>query len=283
MGDVDRRDAEFGLEMLDLGAHGDAQFGVSNSGTEDGWIFTALGGDDTGGIIWHPSILETAGKYGLYLTNDNMLVDTETGAAKPTEAELMRPIDRATVESFRRYTPEQMRKRVVTAADRQWSDAALLDSCLPGHAGALAPVLGYGMTEDRDHEIPVTNPHGFSVEFLRLQPGNTVGPFRLAEKQVLIAFQGSFDVTVNDPGQEVTVWVEGQDFFSVPADAWRSITAVGHTAVEIAVMLPGNARKHVTWRPALVAAAAEAGRGHDHNGYVALKRLLPPAPAMAAE
>ena len=35
--------------------------GFSNTGDEDGWIFTALGGDDTGGIIWHPSILENAG------------------------------------------------------------------------------------------------------------------------------------------------------------------------------------------------------------------------------
>ena len=257
--------------------------GFSNSGTEDGWIFTALGGDDTGGIIWHPSILETAGKYGLYLTNDNMLVDTEMGAAKPADAELLRPIDRATVESFRRYTPEQMRKRVVTVADRQWSDRALLDSCLPGHASALAPVLGFGMTEDRDHETPVANPHGFSVEFLRLEPGNTVGPFRLAEKQVLIGFKGAFEVALNDPGQEVTVRVEAQDFFSVPGDVWRSITAVGDSPAEIAVMLPGDARKQISWAPELVAAAAEAGRGMDHNGYVALRRLLPPAPAMAAE
>ena len=257
--------------------------GFTNSGDQDGWIFTALGGDDTGGIIWHPSILETAGKYGLYLTSDNMLVDTATGAAKPEPEALLQPVDRATVESFRRYTPEQMRKRVVTAADRQWSDTALLDACLPGHASAMAPVLGFGMTQDRDHEIPVTNPHGFSVEFLRIEPGNTVGPFRLAEKQVLIGFQGAFEVKVNDPGQEVTVRVEAQDFFSVPADTWRSITAVGDTAAEIAVMLPGDARKAVTWAPELVARAAEAGRGMDHNGYVALTRLLPPAPAMAAE
>lgn len=257
--------------------------GFSNTGNEDGWIFTALGGDDTGGIIWHPSILETAGQYGLYLTNDNMLVDTETGAAKPGDAELLQPIDRATVESFRRYTSEQMRQHVVTVTDRQWSDHALLDSCLPGHASELAPVLGYGMTEDRDHEVPVANPHGFSVEFLRIQPGNTVGPFRLTEKQVLIGFQGAFEVKVNDPGQEVTVRVDAQDFFSVPAGAWRSITAMGDKPAEIAVMLPGDARKHATWAPELVTQAGEAGRGMDHNGYVALKRLLPPAPAMAAE
>ncbi len=257
--------------------------GFTNSGNEDGWIFTALGGDDTGGIIWHPSILETAGRFGLYLTADNMLVDTEAGAAKPRQEELLQPIDRATVESFRSYTPEQMRKRVVTVADRQWSDRALLDSCLPGHASEMAPVLGYGMTEDRNHEVPVSNPHGFSVEFLRIQPGNTVGPFQVAEKQVLIGFEGSFEVKVNEPGQEVAVQVNAQDFFSVPAGAWRSITATGDRPAEIAVLLPGDARKLVTWAPELVGRAAEAGRGMDHNGYVALKRLLPPLPAMAAE
>ena len=47
--------------------------GFSNTGNQDGFIFTALGGDDTGGIIWHPSILEQAGQYGLYLTAGNML------------------------------------------------------------------------------------------------------------------------------------------------------------------------------------------------------------------
>ena len=42
--------------------------GFSNVGNDDGWIFTALGGDDTGGIIWHPSILRTAAQHGLFLT-----------------------------------------------------------------------------------------------------------------------------------------------------------------------------------------------------------------------
>ena len=257
--------------------------GFTNTGNEDGWIFSALGGDDTGGIIWHPSILQTAARYGLYLTADNMLVDTETGAARPKPEELLQPIDRATMETFRHYSPEQMRRRVVTVADRQWSDHALLDSCLPGHRSELAPVLGHGMTEDRDHELPITNPHGFSIEFLRIEPGNTVGPFRMAEKQVLIGFQGVFEVAVNDPGQEVRVQVAAQDLFSVPAGAWRSITALGDKPVEIAVMMPGDARKTLTWPTALVDQAADAGRGIDHNGYLAPKRLLAPLPALAAE
>ena len=77
--------------------------------------------------------------------------------------------------------------------------------------------------------------------------------------------------------------VAAQDFFSVPDGAWRSITATGDVPAEIAVMVSGDARKRITWLPELVAQAAAAGTGMDHNGYVAPTRLLPPLPLLAAE
>ncbi len=253
--------------------------GFTNTGNEDGWIFTALGGDDTGGIIWHPSILENAARHGLYLTQDNMLVDTEAGDPAPAPGSLIETLDTTTVQSFRRYTADEMRRRVVTAADRRWSAHALLDSALPGHASELAPVLGYGMTEDRDHEIPIANPHGFSIEWLRIAPGNRVGPFRLEDKQVLIAFQGAIEVTVDATDGAVPLRVEAQDLLSVPPGTWRTIACVGDGAAEIAVVTAGEARKRITWTPEIVAAASTQGAALDHNGYVAQKRLLPRAAA----
>ena len=251
--------------------------GFTNTGNEDGWIFTALGGDDTGGIIWHPSILENAARHGLYLTKDNMLVDTEAGDPAPAPERLIEQLDPATAQSFRHYTAEEMRRRVVTVGDRQWSRHALLDSAVPGHANEMAPVLGYGMTEDRDHEVPVANPHGFSVEWLRIAPGNKVGPFRLEEKQVLIVFQGAIEVTVEADDGAVPLRVESQDFFSAPSGAWRTIACAGDTPAEIAVVIAGEARKRITWAPEIIAAAADHGAALDHNGYVADKRLLPRA------
>src|SRR3712207_8904089 len=49
---------------------------------------SALGGDDTGGIIWHPSIINGAAQYGLYLSKDNMLIDTDKGVQKPQDQDL---------------------------------------------------------------------------------------------------------------------------------------------------------------------------------------------------
>jgi len=254
--------------------------GFSNVGNDAGWIFTALGGDDTGGIIWHPSILSTAAEQGLYLTKDNMLVDTDAGQPKPAPDELLPPIDRPTMEGLRRFTVAEMRRRVVTGAERPWSSAALLDACIPGHASAIAPVIGHGMTQDLQQQPAITNPHGFSMEWLRIEPGSTVGPFRLDEQQVLMMFAGRIEVTLEG---DKPLPVEIQEVFSVPAKSWRSITNVSDVVAEIAVLTAGDQKKHPRWHPDILAQAAAQGFGVDHSGYVAPLRLLPPQMSIAAE
>ena len=246
--------------------------GFSNVGNDDGWIFTALGGDDTGGIIWHPSILKTAAQHGLYLTKDNMLIDTEAGAAVPAPEDLIEPLDAETVHSLRHFDTAAMRQRVVTRDERAWSSRALLDSVLAGHASELAPVIGHGISEDLEQSPKVANPHGFSVEWLRIAPGQSVGPFKLAEKQVLLVFTGAVTVTID---QEEPVRANAQDVYSVPAEAWRSIASVGDVPAEIAVLTAGDHKKHPVWADEICRDAATAGFALDHAGYIARLNLLP--------
>ncbi len=255
--------------------------GFTNTGAEDGWIFTALGGDDTGGIIWHPSILENAARYGLHLTRDNMLVDTDAGTPRPAADALMPALSPEQISTLPRYTEAQMARRVVKAEARAWSTRALLDSCLPGHASELAPVIGHGMTEDREHAAPISNPHGFSIEWLRLSPGNQVGRHRLAEKQVAIVFSGALDIVLNEPGEEVSMRVEAGECFSTPGGAWRSLVAAGDAPVQVALITAGDHRKRLTWAPEIVRNAMAQGYGIDHDGHVAPLALLPP-PTRAA-
>ena len=249
--------------------------GFSNTGTEDGWIFTALGGDDTGGIIWHPSILENAARYGMFLTQDNMLVDTASGTERPPPDALMDPLTPEQIALLPHYTPEQMSRRVVKAADRAWSDRALLSAGLPGHASELAPVIGHGMTEDRAHAAPIGNPHGFSIEWLRIPAGNSTGRHLLQQKQVVIVFSGALAVTLHGRGDEVKVEVATGECFSAPAAVWRNLAAADGP-VEMALITAGDARKAITWAPDIVEAALEAGTVLDHDGHVAPLALLPP-------
>lgn len=249
--------------------------GFTNVGPDDGWLFTALGGDDTGGIIWHPSILNGAAQYGLYLSKENMLIDTEKGAAKPDPADLITPMPPEEIAKLRRYTVDEMSQRIVTRAERNWSSDALLDSCLDGHRSQMAPVIGYGMSQDRNHAPKITNPHGFSIEWLKLAPGQSVSRFRIKEKQVLMAYAGSIDVTLNAPGEEVGMHLDAWDTASIPSQAWRSIRNASDVEAEIVVITAGDGRKLPEWATDVVQQVEAAGRGLDKSGFIAPTHLLP--------
>ena len=249
--------------------------GFVNDGPDDGWIFTTLGGDDTGGIIWHPSILAGAAGHGMYLTKDNMLVDTSAGAVKPGDGELIEPIGADQIAKLRRYGVADMGARVVAKGERSWSDHALLDSVLPGHASALAPVIGFGLTQDRDQQAKIVNPHGFSMEWLKLAPGQSVSRFKIAEKMVLIQFAGVIEVTQNGPGDEIDCDLHALDTLSIPGDVWRSLRNAGDGDAEVLVICSGDQRKHPEFAPDVLEKIAATGHALDKSGFIAPAHLLP--------
>ena len=249
--------------------------GFTNVGSDDGWIFTCLGRDDCGGLIWHPSILRGAAEYGLYLTRDDVVVDTHAGAAKPDDCELTTPLADDVMASLERYSTEAMGERLVAAGERAWSDRAFLDSLLPGHRSALAPVVGPGMTEDRKSRPKVTNPHGFCVEWLRIGAGQVVGPFRVEPKQVLIVYEGELEITLNRAADAVPIPMQMADLYSTPAGAWRSLRALGDLSATVAVITAGDGRAHIEWDPSIVDAAFAAGVCIDPDGYLAPVALMP--------
>ena len=57
--------------------------GFTNEGADDGILFTVLGQDMTGGIIWGRRCCSDAESYGLHLTADNRLIDTVAGDVVP--------------------------------------------------------------------------------------------------------------------------------------------------------------------------------------------------------
>ena len=249
--------------------------GFTNTGPDDSWIFTLLGQDESGGVVWHPSILENAAEHGLYLTRDNMMVDTAAGAPKPADKDLIVPLSEADIAAMRSYTPEHMRARMVKANELVWSNTALLDHVVAGHGCELAPVIGPGMSEDRNADAKIRNPHGFSLEYMRIQPGQQVGPFRISPKQVLIVREGSLEIVLGLKGSDNSARAEPWSTYSVPADCWRTYRSVGDTPVLMSVTTAGDGRPIIEWDAALVEQAREANLGRDPNGYLAPASLLP--------
>ncbi len=248
--------------------------GFTNVGPDDGWLFTALGQDDTGGIIWGPTVLREAEGHGLYLTADNVLVDTVAGDELPAAAELVRPMPEAEIAKLRSYSAEQLRQRVATQADLAWSDGPFLDSRLSGGGAQLALVVGYGMTEDPAQEPRVHNPHGHNIAWLRAQQGRGMLPHRHDETQVLMVKDGEWEVTLNRR-DERTVRLGPWDMLSVPPGVWRSLRNVSDDTATMVVINGGDGRVRLDWEDTVVKAAADAGVALDPNGYLASAALVP--------
>ena len=250
--------------------------GFTNVSQEDtsGMVYTVLGGNNTGGIIWHPSILQAASEYGLYLSNENMLIDVNAGDSLPANADLLKPLAPEEIAALRHYSIEEMQQRAVTGEQRQWSSDGLLDAVLPGHGGEIAPVIGYGISQDRHSTPPVTQPHGFSVEWLRLRADHQLGRHLCPDIQVIMVFKGTLEVTWNQAGEEVSITAPERSVVSVPANSWRRYRAVGGDT-EFILTTEGDQRKRLFWDEDILQQARALNRGLDPDGYVSKLDILP--------
>lgn len=247
--------------------------GFTNAGPDDGWLFTILGGDNTGGVIFHPDIIREAADYGLYISSENRLIDTSRGDKVPPESGRIPPMPDEDVAALRNVSRQEMMSRIVTADARDFKPA-FIDQALPQGGAEIASVIGFGMTQNRNHAAPITNPHGFSAEWLRLAPGQSVGPFMVDEKMVLMLHEGQMQIDYADGGG-ASVTVNAWDTYSVPGGVLRTLTATGDSTVEVLVVLSGDHRKRPVFAPEVLARAQASGLGLDAGGFVAKASLLP--------
>jgi quercetin dioxygenase-like cupin family protein len=221
-------------------------------------------------------VLRRAEGHGLHLTVANRLVDEVAGDVLTDDVELVTPRPDEQLDLRRAYSMEEMRARITTDDDREFVDDALLCNAAPGGRLRVALVIGYGMTERRDHRPRLGDPHGFSLAALRADPGEGMLRHRHDGSQVLIVRSGSWDVTVNDQSPR-RVRLGRHDVLSVPAGAWRSIVKVaddGDGEAELIVVNSGDGRTRLDWGNEVVEGARDAGVGLDANGYLAPWSLI---------
>ena len=252
--------------------------GFTNIGVDDGYLFTALGGDSTGGILWGPSTLAAAERQGVLLTADYRIVDTGRGDQLAPGEQRQQPMTPDEIAALRVWTVPEMVRRTVRFHDLHWSQHGLLDSALPGCGGQMAAVIGLGMAQDRDLQAPVANAHGLSIEWLRLPPGGSVSRHRLQEKQVLIAKAGSIKIAVQTTEGMVGYTTVGTDqawdTFSLPPGCWRTLTNTGPGDALALLLTAGDHRKAIDWHDTVLQAAAGMGLAIDASGFVAEKRFV---------
>ena len=242
------------------------------SKTDDAWLYTALGRDESGGLIWAPSVIEKAAQYGTFQRLDGGLVQTEPGVP-PAGVALKPPLNDDQLKTLRKVGVDELRARLAKPADLVWSSDALLDATLPGGGAELATVVGYGLTEDRLQSPRLADPHGLCLAWLRAQPGQGVSLHRIVESEVLMVKTGTLRVTLN---REDSVWVElgPYDILSVPSGAWRRFESVGDTTAQVVVITGGDGRVRIEWDEQVVARARANDVAIDPNGYLAPASML---------
>jgi mannose-6-phosphate isomerase-like protein (cupin superfamily) len=252
--------------------------GFKNIGPDDGFLFTALGGDDTGGILWGPTTLAAAAQQGVHLTEDYQIIDEHLGQRLTPPLKALQPMTLQEIHALRVWSPQAMGQRIVRFADLQWSTRALLDAALAGCGASLAPVIGLGLTQDRDHAAPVANAHGMSVEWLKIPAHGQVSRHRLQDKQVLIVKAGTLEVAVQTQDGEQRHRLQGSatgwDSMSLPAGHWRSLHNAGPEPALALWLTTGDARKRIEWDPTVVQAAAAHNLAVDASGFVAPKSFI---------
>lgn len=249
--------------------------GFKNIGADDGWLLTVLGSDNTGGILWAPQVLEAAAATGLHLSTNGAVLDATAGELTN---DTITPIDETRLGELDHYTDAEIAERIVAPGRLDWSEVALLSSVLPGHGSAMAPVIGFGLTEDRQQRPPIWTPHGFTVEWLRLEPGASTGLHRIDQNQALFLVEGEWQVTYNRLDNQISRTVAEDTVVSIPGSCWRELTNIGSAVATCLVVCAGDNRARADWDPRIENAAAEAGWGRDANGYIAPLDLLGGAP-----
>ena len=276
-----------GQWQMRLGQHGDQRVdigpntvfsvppwvfrGFQNIGGDDTWLFAVLGGDDTGGILWAPQVLEAAADTGLYLSPDHAVLDARAG---DRIAEVIDPVEESRLIELDNYTDDEIRELIVAPGQLEWSRSALLSGVLAGHASAMAPVIGFGLTEDRRQRPPIWTPHGFTLEWLRLEPGASTGLHRIAQSQALLLVDGEWEISYNRDDNRASRPAAAGSVVSVPAGCWREFSNTGSAGATCVVVCAGDERARAEWDPAVVAAALDLGWGHDARGYLAPVDLL---------
>lgn len=242
--------------------------GFTNVGRDDGWLFTIPGFDNTGGIIWDPSIIAEAAVHGLYIRADNQLLDTAKGDIVDGSTALLPTIGADDLAELRTWTAEEMAGRIVSLDDLNWSDLPFLCSRLGGGRARYAQVIGYGMTENRHLVPPVHHPHGHNIAWLQADRCEGLLTHRQSQPQVLIVYSGRWRVTLNTGADTVVTEIGPDDTLSVPEGAWRRFEVLSDETAQMVVVNAGDGRVRLDWADDVVSAARAGGLARDAGGYL---------------
>jgi mannose-6-phosphate isomerase-like protein (cupin superfamily) len=180
--------------------------GFENVGTDVGFLYAVLGGNDPGRVVWAPDVLEKARDHGLVLLKSGRLIDTLRQSLPHGTDEVVEP------------EPRQALEQTVRRIDSAGLEAVVVrNSAVPPEVSGQSPGVGEGAVLGGENPLegmqasPLNWPHGFVCRRLQLSPGSATRLVRRREPEVVFVHSGILEVEIDGeferlgPGDTLTV------------------------------------------------------------------------------
>jgi mannose-6-phosphate isomerase-like protein (cupin superfamily) len=204
--------------------------GFTNVGSEVGFLFAILGGNDPGHVTWAPYVFDNAKEYGLILLEDGSLVDTSRGETIPDDKRAMRPTTDDDVTRLRQLTVDELAGCVVTRGELDPAPGAKLPELRE------YPIIGGASSDEGLPAGKMNWPHGFQVRYMTVDPGVTTQQHARHEEEVLFVQSGQLVVAL--PEGEIRLGVG--DVLTIPITMARSFSNAGSAVVQAFVVRGGD-------------------------------------------
>ncbi|MDE0906413.1 MAG: cupin [SAR324 cluster bacterium] len=212
--------------------------GFENVGADYGFLFTVLGGDDTGGVEWAPQVFEAAEAHGLVLLEEHGVWDTKQKPL-PEGAKRVKTLTREEEAGYDNYSQAEMARQICYAGQRHPASGH------PLQAGDFGPIQLYAMIASQNAAIPGGD--GFVLLLHEAKPSGGYQAHTRPEKEVLICHRGQWQVDWSAEGQSGRFTLKTGDIFSLPGKVSRRLECVGSEKGYLFSVISGDALADPQW------------------------------------
>ncbi len=207
--------------------------GFDTLGEETAFMFSVLGGDDPGRVLWAPYVFDAAREYGLVLLSSGRLVDTRLGETVPEDDPPMPVTTRAQVESLRVFDTAGITACTIRRTDfsaARYGPYAGLDGVTE------TALVGIANPAENMPAGPLGWPHGFHVRSLRLESGARIPRHRRCEEEVLLMHRGALRIRWDHGAIDLAPG----DTLTVPVRLARTYENIARLTTEVYVVRGGD-------------------------------------------
>ena len=197
------------------------------------FMFSVLGGDDPGRVLWAPYVFEAAREHGLVLLASGRLIDTRIGETIPPGETPMPVTSAADVAQLDSYD-----SAAIAACTVRRTELCAASSGPFAHLLGVAeyPIVGVASAAEYMPAGRLSWAHGFQVRALHLSAGATIPRHLRLEEEVLLMHKGSLRIEWPDGSLDIGPG----DVITIPKALRRTYRNLGAETCEIYVVRGGD-------------------------------------------